>query len=207
MIDLVDGRLSHEALVEDANHESGHAIAAVRLGIGPLPQGIELYPSGELCAKTSQVIYGRAFTCQKTQGSPGPRVETENSIQVLVAGPLAQFRLHTAFKGFGWELDSDIPARSFEIRLDGWAQDLSAVRMYLEDIPECERAETYKRLLEGTKNMVECQLSAIKKVAQELLRNYSPQVNIVRLSGKRIVEVFNQINNTQTCVISDCSSL
>ncbi len=191
--------------MEDANHESGHAIAAVCLGIGPLPQGIELYPCGQLFPKTSQVIYGRAFTCLKTQGSSGPRVETENSIQVLLAGPLAQFRLHTAFKRLGWELDSDIPTRSFEIRLDGWAQDLSAARMYLEEIPECEKADTYKRLLEGTKNMVERQLSAINKVAQELLCQYSPQVNIVRLSGKRIVEVFNQINNNQACVISDCS--
>ena len=207
MIDLVDGRLSPKALVEDANHESGHAIAAVRLGIGPLTRGIELYPCGELFPSSSHVIYGSAFTCQKAQGSPGPRVESENSIQVLLAGPLAQFRLHTAFRRLGWELNSDIPTRSFEIRLDGWAQDLSAVNKYLEEIPERERAETHRRLLEATKNMVEHQLSAINNVAQELLCQYSPQVNIVRLNGERIVEVFNQINNTQARVISDCSSL
>lgn len=207
LIELINGRLSNEALVENANHESGHAVASVCLGIGPLPQGIELYPCGKRGSNIFQVVYGTAFTCMKRQGSSGPRIEAENSIQVLLAGPLAQFRLHKAYESIGWELDMDIPTRSFEIRLDGWQLDLTTVRAYLHEIPESERADTYARLLADTKGIVEQQLAVIVRVAEELSCQCLPHVDKVALRGSRIVEIFNESNHTQSCVIQDCSSL
>ncbi|MFZ0773428.1 MAG: hypothetical protein WCA49_10630 [Candidatus Sulfotelmatobacter sp.] len=205
MIDLISGKLTYEALVEDANHESGHANVATYLGVGPLQQGIELYPAGRTVAGVPQPCYGRAFVCQKD--GPGPRKETEMSIQVLIAGQLAQFRLHSAFADRGWKLDLDITVRSFEIRLDAWEEDNRAIHKYLQEIPEHERGCTYSRLYEETKKIVDNQLPAIRQVSQELLQQYSPRGDVMRLSGTRIIEIFNGLNNTQTSVISDCSKL
>ena len=207
MIELINGRLSPQALIEDANHESGHAVAAICLGIGPMPQGIELYPCGRPGLDKAQVVYGCAFTCSKEVGPPGARVEVENSIQMLLAGVLAQFRLHKAYERLGWELDTDIPTRSHEIRLDAWELDLARSRGYLREIPESERADTYARLLSLTKSMVEHQLTVIVRVAQELLSQYLPDAERVSMDGSRIVEIFNEINQTEFRVIEDCSSL
>jgi hypothetical protein len=78
---------------ENAFHEAGHAVVALRLGIGPLGSGINLWSRPVRDPATLGTKLGEVKVCLWTKSEKVDGEEIERSIMVVLAGELAQHKL------------------------------------------------------------------------------------------------------------------
>jgi hypothetical protein len=195
--------LSKAQMYENAIHESGHAVLAGCLGIGPLTSGIKLWPHGNREKGQQDTRWGMTQLCHWTESDGPVRDEMERSIVSLFAGREAQNRLTEVFARDGWNA---LPAEYvLSIELDGASRDDRMVRNLLSKIPlhlEESQASLYNSLLDRTRRLLDENWPAVVSVARAVLRtkHYS-------LGGKAITRIVNRTMGTRYRVIRTCIHL
>jgi hypothetical protein len=176
-------------MFENAIHESGHAVAAVCLGIGPLRAGIKLWRHGHKEVGTGDISWGATRICQRNKSDAIVRVDIENSIVSVLAGKLSQYRLTEVFWEEGWTGHAASYAASLELT-GAWNRDDAMVNDLLRDLP-LRTGETLASarvsLEDRTQRLLDNNWPAVQAVAKALLKtkHYS-------LDGKTITRITNQ---------------
>jgi hypothetical protein len=194
--------LSVRQMFENAVHESGHAVVAACLGIGPLPLGIKLWPRGRT-DKGQGIRWGVTQLCHWAKSEGVFRDEIEKSIVSLLAGRQAQNRLTNVFQEHGW---GAAPAQyALAVELDGSLVDdkmVSRLLGYVPLLPGETASSIYNSLLDRTQRLMDQNWLAVLSVARAVLRtkHYS-------LDGKMITKIINRTMNTKCKAIRRCSDL
>jgi hypothetical protein len=193
--------LSRREMFENAIHESGHAVAAVCLGIGPLRAGIKLWRHGHNERGTGGISWGATRICQWAKSEAIVRSEIEGSIVSVLAGKLSQYRLTEVFREEGWTAHPASYAASLELT-GAWTRDDAMVNDLLAVLPLRTGealASALVSLEDRTQRLLDKNWPAVQAVAKALLKtkHYS-------LSGKTITSIVNQATGSTYQPIQSC---
>jgi hypothetical protein len=194
--------LTCREMVENAFHEAGHTVVALRLGTGPLGSGIKLW-SRPVRNSPSGTKLGETKVCLWTKSDQIVREEIERSIMVVLAGELAQHRLTPTFKLDGWSAHQS--SYRAELKLDRWQADERLLHDLLRQLPLSAgqtAGHALASLTDRTQRLLDDVWKAVEAVARGVLK-----AKHHRLSGKQIAKSVNRALRTSYRHVSRCKYL
>lgn len=195
--------LTSQEMHENAFHEAGHAVAALRVGIGPLGSGIKLWSRPVRDAATLGTKFGEVKVCLWTKSDKVVIEEIEKSIMVVLAGELAQHKLTSTFKHDGWAAHQS--SYRAELKLDRWQADERVLHQLLRNIPlkaGQTTAAVLVSLTDRTQRLLDETWNAVAAVARSVLK-----AKHHALSGKQVANIVNRSMGSDHRHVSRCSNL
>jgi hypothetical protein len=183
--------------------KAGHAVVALRLGIGPLASGIKLWPRPVRDPATSGTKFGEVKVCLWTKSDKGLGEGIERSIMVVLAGELAQHRLTPTFKRDGWAAHQS--SYRAELKLDGWQADERLLHELLRHLPlktGQTTAAVLVSLTDRTQRSLDDTWHAVDAVARAVLKAKHHS-----LSGKQLAKIVNRTMASDYRHVTRCCNL
>jgi hypothetical protein len=188
---------------ENAFHEAGHAVVALRLGVGPLGSGIKLWSRPVRDPATLGTKFGEVKVCLWTKSDKVVGEEIERSIMVVLAGELAQHKLTSTFKHDGWAAHQS--SYRAELKLDRWQADERLLHALLRHVPlkaGQTTAAVLVSLTDRTQRLLDETWNGVAAVARAVLRAKHHS-----LSGKRVAKIVNRTIRSDYRHVNRCSNL
>jgi|HubBroStandDraft_6_1064221.scaffolds.fasta_scaffold36020_3 hypothetical protein len=188
---------------ENAFHEAGHAVVALRLGIGPVESGIKLWSRPVRDPATLGTKLGEVKVCLWTKSDKVVGEEIERSIMVVLAGELAQHRLTPTFKHDGWAAHQS--SYRTELKLDRWQADERLLHELLRHLPlkaGQTTAAVLVSLTDRTQRLLDDTWHAVDAVARAVLKAKHHS-----LSAKQVAKIVNRTVGSDYRHVIRCRNL